>query len=150
MPDNRPNVLLIMTDQQRGDALGIEGHPVLQTPVMDWIGTAGVRFSSAHTVCPVCMPARASFINGLYPHNHHMWTNRGEMPRDDETFFHHLQAAGYLTAHVGKSHYYVHGDFHMRDREDYMHARGLDYVHETTGPWATVRTDSYMTDRWEE
>jgi choline-sulfatase len=79
-----------------------------------------------------------------------MWTNVGRLPANDETFFHHLQDSGYHVAHVGKSHYYAHSGQHMRDCEDYMHARGIDYVHETTGPWATVTTDSYMTDRWRE
>jgi arylsulfatase A-like enzyme len=117
---------------------------------MDLLASEGVRFSSAFTVCPICMPARASFINGLYPHNHGMWTNAGQMPANDETFFHHLQDSGYYVAYVGKSHYYPHGGLHMRDREDYMHARGIDYVHETTGPWATTGTDSYMTDYWQQ
>ena len=91
------------------------------------------------------------FINSLYPHNHGIWRNTGQMLPDDETFFHHLQKAGYLTGHIGKSHYYSHtSELHMKDMEDYMHARGLEYVHETTGPWATCRTDSYMTDEWEK
>ena len=123
MPNPHPPILILMPDQLRADTMACAGHPLIRTPNMDRLASEGVRFSNAHTVSPICMPARASFINGLYAHNHHMWTNRGEMPRDDETFFHHLQAAGYFTAHVGKSHYYVHGDFHMRDREDIcMHA----------------------------
>ncbi|MBM3212738.1 hypothetical protein FJZ33_10995, partial [Candidatus Poribacteria bacterium] len=64
--------------------------------------------------------------------------------------FQHLQASGYYVAYIGKSHYYPHGGFHLRDMEAYMHARGIDYIHETTGPWATVTTDSYMTDHWRE
>ena len=79
-----------------------------------------------------------------------MWTNVGQLPANDETLFHHLQNSGYHVAYVGKSHYYQHGGLHMRDMEPYMHARGIDYVHETTGPWATVTTDSYMTDSWQE
>jgi len=43
--DTRPNILLIMTDQQRGDCLGVDGHPVLQTPNMDELAGGGVRFS---------------------------------------------------------------------------------------------------------
>lgn len=117
---------------------------------MDSIAAEGMRFSNACTVSPVCMPARASFVSGLYPHNHGMWQNSGSLPADDETFFHHLQSSGYSTAYVGKSHFYPHGGKHLRDCEDYMRARGLDYVHETTGPWATCRTDSYMTDHWRE
>jgi hypothetical protein len=95
------------------------------------------------------MPARASFVSGLYPHNHGLWVNRGALPADDETFFHHLQRIGYHVMYVGKSHFYSHGGFHLREREPYMHCRGIDTVHETTGPWATTTTRSYMTDHWE-
>jgi len=139
-----------MPDQLRADSMGCAGHSQIKTPNMDLLASEGVRFSTAFTVCPICMPARASFINGLYPHNHGMWTNAGQMPANDETFFHHLQDSGYYVAYVGKSHYYPHGGLHMRDREDYMHARGIDCVHETTGPWATTGTDSYMTDYWQQ
>jgi len=149
MPENRPNILILMTDQQRADCLSSACHPQIRTPNMDRIAAEGMRFTHACTVCPICMPARASFISGRYVHNHNMWTNKGELPANDESLFHHLQHAGYYTGHVGKSHYYEHGIPHMRDREDYMHARGFDYVHETTGPWATVDTDSYMTDDWQ-
>ncbi len=140
-----------MTDQQRADCLSCAGHPVLRTPSMDRIAAEGVRFGSAVTTSPICMPARACFVSGLYCHNHGMWTNAGRLPAEDETFFRHLQQAGYATAYVGKSHFYEHhAGEHLRDHEPYMHARGIEYVHETTGPWATVKTRSYMTDRWEE
>ena len=144
-----PHILILMPDQQRADCLSCAGHPQLRTPNMDRIAHEGVRFAQAITVSPVCMPARASFVNSLYPHNHGMWDNAGCMPPHDDTFFHHLQAAGYCTAHIGKSHYYSHGKGRMRHYEPYMHARGLEYVHETTGPLATQRTQSYMTDLWE-
>jgi choline-sulfatase len=149
MPDDLPPILILMCDQQRGDAMGCAGTPQLQTPNMDRLAAEGVRFASACTVCPVCMPARASFVSGLYPHNHGMWQNRGELPADDETFFHHLQQMGYHVAYVGKSHFYSHAGQHLREREPYMRARGIDTVHETTGPWATCGTRSYMTDHWE-
>ncbi|MFQ6131455.1 MAG: sulfatase [Armatimonadota bacterium] len=150
MPRDRPHILIIMPDQQRADCLSCAGHRLLRTPNMDRLAHEGVRFSHAFTVSPLCMPARASFVSGLYPHNHGIWHNAGSLPPDDETFFHHLQRLGYYTAYVGKSHFYSHGGRHLREYEDYMRARGLDYVHETTGPWATVRTDSYMTDHWAE
>ena len=147
----KPNILILMTDQQRADCLGCAGHPQVKTPNMDGLAREGTRFAQAMTVSPLCMPARASFINGLYPHNHNIWTNKGEIPADDETFFHYLQQAGYFTAHIGKSHYYEHkAGLHLSQREDYMHARGLEYVHETTGPRATRVTESYLTDEWRE
>jgi len=150
MSNSLPPILLFLTDQQRGDAMGCAGTPLVKTPNMDRIAAEGVRFSHACTVSPLCMPARASLVSGLYPHNHGMWRNRGELPADDETFFHHLQRTGYHVAYVGKSHFYSHiqGE-HMRDREPWMRRRGIDTVHETGGPWACVRTGSYVTDHWE-
>lgn len=145
-----PHIMILMPDQQRADCMGCAGHPIIKTPNMDRLAAEGTRFAEATTVSPICMPARASFASGLYPHNHGMWTNKGELPAEDETFFQILQRAGYCTAHIGKSHYYEHArDLHMRDREPYMHVRGLEYVHETTGPHATCHTASYMTDDWE-
>lgn len=148
MAEQRPNILILMPDQMRADCMGCAGHSQIQTPTMDRLAAEGMRFTHACTASPLCMPARASFISGLYVHNHDMWANAGQLAAEDDSLFQRLQAAGYHTAHVGKSHYYAHGAFHMRDREPYMHARGFDTLHETTGPWATVRTDSYMTDDW--
>jgi choline-sulfatase len=139
-----------MPDQQRGDCLSCARHPQVRTPNMDRLAAEGVRFPLAVTSSPLCMPARASFISGLRVDTHGMWQNRGELAPDAPSLFRCLQQCGYQTAHVGKSHYYEHGGLHMREREDYMRARGFDYVHETTGPWATVNTDSYMTDHWHE
>ena len=146
----RPHMLILMTDQQRADCLRCAGHPQIQTPNLDRIAREGMRFAQATTVAPLCMPARASFATALYPHNHGMWANNGEMPASDETLFHLLQRSGYLTALVGKAHYYVHAPgTDLRQREDYMHARGFEYVHETTGPGASSGTVSYVTDEWE-
>lgn len=69
-PPERPNILLIMTDQQRGDCLGVERHPVLLTPNMDSIAGAGTRFSKAYSTCPVCIPARRSLMTGQFPSTH--------------------------------------------------------------------------------
>ncbi len=147
---NRPHILIIMPDQHRTDCMSCAGHPVIRTPNMDRLAAEGMRFPRATTTSPLCMPARASFISGLYPHQMGMWDNCGSLPADDATFFQTLQRSGYRTAHIGKSHYYPHApEDHLRNHEPYMHARGFDYVHETTGPHATRRTDSYMTDHWE-
>jgi len=150
MSADRPNILILMTDQQRADHMGCAGHPLLQTPNMDRLAAEGMRFSHCCTCSPICMPARASFISGLYPHNHNMWHNSGQLPEHEESIFRRLQQAGYRTAHIGKSHYYPHTGQHLKDHEPYMRARGFDDLHETTGPWATCTTNSYMTDHWEQ
>jgi len=59
--DKRPNFLIFITEQHRGDCLGIDGHPVLLTPNMDSIGGAGVRFTACHTSVPTCIGARRCF-----------------------------------------------------------------------------------------
>jgi arylsulfatase A-like enzyme len=70
---DRPHILILMTDQQRADCLRCAGHPLIQTPNLDWIAREGVRFTQAVTAAPLCMPARASFATGRYPHNHGVW-----------------------------------------------------------------------------
>jgi arylsulfatase A-like enzyme len=155
MPDGRPNIVVIMTDQQRGDALGCAGHPLLRTPHLDRLAAAGVRFANAFTVAPLCMPARASLLSGTYPHNHGMWSNQAsrsnELPPTDETVFGALRRAGYHTGHVGKGHYYA-WEFvgHLQEREEYVRALGFDHVHETTGPHYARTVRSRMTDHWEQ
>jgi choline-sulfatase len=139
-----------MTDQQRADSLGCAGHPQLRTPNIDRLAAEGVRFVQATTASPICMPARASFATSLYPHTHGIWRNAGELRPEDETFFAHLRRTGYYTAAIGKSHYYDprQDGRHVRDREQYMRARGFELVHETTGPQAAIHMESYVTDDW--
>ena len=140
-----------MADQLRADSLSCSGHPQVKTPNIDRISRGGTIFNNTFTTTPVCMPARTSFANGLYPHNTGMWENTGEMLPEDETYFQLLKEEGYYNANIGKAHYYVHSPgLHMKDREEYMHARGFDYVCETTGNWGAMWTDSYMTDEWKE
>ena len=67
MPDNRPNILLIMTDQQRGDCLGLDGHPVLQTPNLDYLGASGTFFRRGYSEAPSCIPARRTLMSGQAP-----------------------------------------------------------------------------------
>jgi arylsulfatase A-like enzyme len=146
----RPHMLILMTDQQRADCLHCAGNSQLQTPNLDRLAREGTRCAQATTVAPLCMPARISLATALYPHNHGMWANYGEMPASDDTLFRLLQHSGYLTALVGKAHYYVHSaGTDLRQREDFMHARGFEYVHETTGPSASANTASYVTQEWE-
>ena len=108
MPD-RPNILILMPDQFRADTLGCAGHPLYRTPNLDRLAQEGVRFTRAYATSPLCMPARASVMSGTYPHNHHIQGNSGQLPAGDESFAQLVQRAGYHTAYIGKSHFYVHG-----------------------------------------
>jgi len=146
----RPNILILMPDQMRADCLSCAGHPVIQTPNFDRIAAEGVRFPLTYTTCPVCMPARSSFLSGLFCHNHGQWANYGRLPATADTYARRLKAAGYHTCHIGKSHLYPHRrGHHLREDEPFMHALGWEDVLETTGPHATCMTKSILTDHWE-
>ncbi len=103
MTDNRPNIVLFMTDQQRGDCLGIDGHPVLQTPYLDEMAAHGARFRHAYTACPVCIPARRTLMTGQKPASHGVMMNYATR-LDGPTLPGELSKAGYQTHLVGKLH----------------------------------------------
>ncbi|MBT5829721.1 MAG: sulfatase-like hydrolase/transferase, partial [Candidatus Latescibacteria bacterium] len=145
----KPNLLLIMTDQQRWDAMGCSGGWV-DTPNMDRIAADGVRFSNCVTNSPVCIPARLSLATGLYPHNTGVWQNMGHtLSPNANTWMQAVRNAGYRTSLFGKTHLHPHGG-DLRDREHLMHAYGLDDVNEIGGPRASARCMSHMTERWQQ
>jgi len=104
-PDERPNILLIVTDQQRADALGVAGHPVLDTPFIDELATTGTRFTSAYSACPVCVPARRTLLTGATPAHHGVVMNY-DTRLDLPTLPGELTRAGYHTHLAGKLHLY--------------------------------------------
>jgi choline-sulfatase len=145
----QPNILIILPDELRADALGCAGHPVYRTPNVDRIAREGVRFTNAYCTGPLCMPARASMISGLYPHNHGVQENAGSLPADDESYARLLRDAGYATAYIGKTHFG--SDAPGRDfvsHEAFVQRRGFDHVHQIPGPAALTKTDNHLTRRW--
>jgi len=106
MPQKRPNILLITTDQQRGACLGCAGHPAVETPFLDQLAEKGAHFPRAYTSVPSCTPARAGIITGMDQWNHGRLVMRGadalEYPA---TLPGVLADAGYHTQGVGKMHH---------------------------------------------
>jgi len=101
---SKPNILIIMTDQQRGDCLGIDGHPVLMTPNMDNIAGSGARFTHACSTCPTCIAARRSLLSGQFPSTHGMVGYRDGIEWDaPPTLPAVLGRAGYHTFLAGRS-----------------------------------------------
>jgi arylsulfatase A-like enzyme len=107
----RPNVLLLMADQLRWDAVGAywpEGRSPVRTRHMDRIAREGARFERCHTASPICMPARASVMTGRWPHAHGLWDNGVRLPPQTTTLATVLAQHGYRTAIHGKGHMDVH------------------------------------------
>ncbi|WP_066190857.1 arylsulfatase [Gracilibacillus timonensis] len=106
---NQPNVVLIMTDQQRWDALGCYGNEVIETPNLDWLASQGTIFENAYTPSPSCVPARASLLTGMDPWNTGilgMGMGQGPMGVNfSHTLPGELANAGYHTQGIGKMHF---------------------------------------------
>lgn len=104
----RPNIVFIITDDQRADWLGVAGHPDLKTPNIDRLAHEGVRFTQFFVTTPLCSPSRASFLTGQYAHKH-LITNNDRLGIDVighslYTFPRRLREEGYETAFIGKWH----------------------------------------------
>jgi arylsulfatase A-like enzyme len=109
----RPNILLITSDQHRGDCYGFEGRRV-RTPRLDALAAQGTRFSACITPNVVCQPARASMLTGLLPRTHGVHDNGIDLDPalGEEGFAGQLARAGYDSAFIGKAHfatYHTHG-----------------------------------------
>jgi uncharacterized sulfatase len=102
----RPNILLITTDQQRFDHLGVKGTPGIRTPHLDRLAREGAHFDRAYTPSPLCVPCRVSLLTGRYPSTHHAYSIGVTVdPFPSPTLPAVLGAAGYHTALIGKSHF---------------------------------------------
>ena len=100
-----PNLVVIMSDEHQARALGCAGHALVQTPNLDTLAARGTRCTQAYTPSPICVPARASFATGRYPHQTRLWDNA--MPYDGSipSWGHALQSQGIKVESIGKLHY---------------------------------------------
>ncbi len=106
LPRRRPNVLLLMADQMRGDCLGSAGHPCLRTPHLDRLAREGARFDRAYSSTPSCTPARAGLLTGLKPWNHGMLGYNEVAGRYDNELPRMIREQGYDAVGIGKMHYH--------------------------------------------
>ena len=100
------NILLIMADQLRADALACNGNPVIDTPNLDRLARTGVNCTACYTPAPICVPARAALATGCYPHRcTGTKNNEGAILPGLPLLPAELAAAGYRTYATGKLHY---------------------------------------------
>ncbi|MCZ6596032.1 MAG: sulfatase-like hydrolase/transferase, partial [Planctomycetota bacterium] len=100
----RPNLLVVVTDDQRFDQLGCAGHPLLRTPTIDALAAGGVRFTNAFVTTSICAASRASLMTGRREGRHGYTFGKAPMGTElaGDTYFARLRGAGYRTGFVGK------------------------------------------------
>jgi arylsulfatase A-like enzyme len=100
----KPNVLLLLTDQQTVKAMSCAGNRYVKTPALDQLAARGVRFERSYCTAPICGPSRSSLITGRMPHetgvNYNVETPKAEIPNLGQLF----RVAGYRTVWAGKWH----------------------------------------------
>ena len=144
----QPNILIFMTDQQRGDVVHPD-HPCI-TPNATRLAEAGIRFTEAYCPSPHCCPSRATFMTGLYPSRHGVFNNVSNPSAIHRTVFdgvsmfsEHLRDAGYNLAYAGKWH--VSDADNPADRgwqELAVRARTGSYMHVGIPEWSTEPVDN--------
>ncbi|NYT36485.1 sulfatase [Allopusillimonas soli] len=134
------NVVVIMSDEHNAAYMGCAGHPFIKTPNLDRLSRRGVRFSSAYTPSPICVPARAAFATGMRVHQTRHWDNATPYIGEPDSWGHALQAQHIRVESIGKLHY--------RSEDDDV---GFDVQHipmHVVGGhgmvWASIR-DPYIT-----
>lgn len=164
---NRPNLLFIVTDQQRADTLGMVQCGVEVTPNLNRLADRSTRFTRAYTTCPICMPARTALATGVYPTTSRVLTNdQTSAPANDRSPLQQvLHEAGYDVAQIGVEDIWLRPTLAERvpirfvrtsDHDAYLKERGLEtppsdrlremLTEQTTGgpdtrPYATCRTE---------
>lgn len=119
IPNAKPrNVVFILSDDHRYDAMSFLGHQLAETPVMDSLAANGVYLKNAYVTTSLCSPSRASILTGLYTFRHRVIDNQRAVPDGTVFFPQYLQKAGYRTGFIGKWHM-GHGSDEPRPGFDY-------------------------------
>ena len=118
------NIVFILTDDHRYDAMGFMGHPFLETPNMDALANGGAHFPNAFVTTALCSPSRASILTGLYAHQHGVVDNNNPVRSDLVFYPQHLQKAGYKTGYFGKWHMGGDSDAPQRGFDRWVSFRG--------------------------
>ena len=144
MTIKKPNIIFILTDHFRSDALG------KSTPNLMALAKEGTRFTNAYSGAPLCQPARTSLATGLFPSQTGVCGNQSKpvsATQRDDIYMNHLQNAGYYTALIGKHHYIDRYGVGMDVREDVDELKryGLDSVVQVLGDGENIHNDDDYT-----
>ncbi|MEM7108670.1 MAG: sulfatase-like hydrolase/transferase [Bacteroidota bacterium] len=131
----KPNLVFILTDEQRYDTSAPYGNMQIKTPNLNRLGEGGVVFERAYVASPVCSPARSTILTGLYPHTNGVTSNSIPLSDTVKTFPELINDPEYNSAYIGK--------WHLGRENDAWH--GFDYRFSTEG-WYTDDDTTNQTD----
>ena len=127
--ESRPNIIFILTDDQRYDLLGCTGNEIIKTPNIDKLASDGILFTNAHVTSAICTPSRASILLSQYERKHGVNFNSGTSVSTEAWKYSYpmiLRDNGYFTGYIGKNHVPVgHGGYEsgiMEKSFDYWYA----------------------------
>ena len=141
---NKPNFLIIMSDEHSAQYSSVYGHPIIKTPNMDKIAKQGMTFTNNFCNSPLCVPSRASFMTGQYVSNNEIWDNTKSMPSDKITWPYILRNNGYEAVLSGKMHLIGQDNLHGFERnlsfdphigEPLPHYSWDEGITKSTQPW---------------
>jgi arylsulfatase len=136
---DRPDLVLIMTDQQRFDQVGYASGGHFETPTLDALAAQGVIFDAAYSASTVCVPARSALLTGMQPHRLPTQENGMTLHEGFWTVAHELRRAGYETALIGKMHFSP-----VHSRHGFETMRLCEHIRDQAlGPMATERDDEF-------
>ncbi len=146
-----PNFIVIYTDDQRFDALGVSGNHVIQTPNIDRMAAQGVIFQNAHVAFSLCSPSRAALLTGRYGSRNGVLELNSSLNEEEITIAHHLKDHGYTTALSGKWHLALTPQKAGFDWYSYFHANGTYYgrriINQTDTIYPAIHVDQYGVER---
>ncbi len=129
--EDKPNLVFLMSDQWRAQAVGIAGEDIVWTPTFDRLARGGVWFRQAVCNSPICGPNRATIFTGTYVPTHGEDHNDKRLPADRHTIFKSLKAAGYEVAYIGKWH--MGGKYSAEEGAPKDNIAGIDYFLDSIG-----------------
>ncbi len=144
MNQQKPNIILVMSDDQGWGDTGYNGNPILKTPCLDTMAGEGVRFDRFYSAGPVCSPTRGSCLTGRHPYRYGIfWADVGHLPRQEITLATALKDHGYATGHFGKWHVGT-----LSDTEPDSSRGGREQSEHYSPPWEHGFEECFSTESW--